>query len=51
MYIASVIDRKELDQIIEDDPFSALGLIDDFQVLEWKPFVGVFASEIEHPVF
>ena len=51
LYIASVADRRELDQLIEGDPFFPAGLIADLQVIDWKPFIGVFASETEHPAF
>ncbi len=51
MYIASIADRHELDTLIKGDPFAKAGLITDLQVIEWKPFIGVFASETEHPAF
>ena len=51
MYIASVANRQELDELIEGDPFSRVGLIADLQVVEWKPFIGVFAGENEMPSF
>ena len=51
MYVASVADRQELDDLIEGDPFSPAGLIAEMEVIEWKPFIGVFASETEYPSF
>ena len=49
MFIASVADRRELDDLIRGDPFSPAGLIVGLDVIEWKPFIGVFASEVEQP--
>ncbi len=51
MYIASVVDRQELDQLIEGDPFFPAGLIVELQVIEWKLFIGVFALEVEQRGF
>ncbi len=51
MYIASVADRQELERLIEGDPFHPAGLIAEVQVVEWEPFIGVFASKVERPVF
>ena len=51
MFIASVDDRQELDALIAGDPFTPAGLIAELEVIEWKPFIGVFSSETEHPAF
>ena len=49
MYIADVADRAELDALIAGDPFAQAGLIAACEIVEWKPFIGVFANEVEPP--
>ena len=51
MYLASVADRQELDDLIAGDPFAVAGLIAELEVVEWKPFLGIFAAEVEQPPF
>ena len=51
MYVASVADREELDELVASDPFAAAGLIAELEVIEWRPFIGLFSSEVEQPDF
>ncbi len=51
MYIAVVADRTELDALIAGDPFAKEGLIASCEITEWKPFIGLFKTEVEKPDF
>ncbi len=43
--IFSVANRAELDELVNNDPFSKHSLIVDLLVNEWVPFIGTYAAE------
>ncbi|MFC9963529.1 MULTISPECIES: YciI family protein [Nocardia] len=37
-------DKSSLEQLLTEDPFAKLGLIEDVRVVEWLPVMGAFSE-------